>query len=98
MTQGPGPGYYELADPFSSNKVEGKGPSMKMKWKNNLNDSVPGPGNYDGQDKYLKSSAPKWRIGTESRFKDGETSRSKVEVPGPGKEIFPSRFYFFRSV
>ena len=58
---------------------------MKMKWKNTQNDSVPGPGNYDGQDKYLKSSAPQWKIGTESRFKDGETSRSRVEVPGPGK-------------
>jgi Sperm-tail PG-rich repeat len=58
-------GFYEFDGNFSMNEKEGKGPSMKGKWKSQLQKNNPGPGAYQESDKFTKSNAPGWKIGTD---------------------------------
>lgn len=61
---------------------------MKGKWNKKMRRTAPGPGAYMETDRLTTSHAPTWKMGKEARFRGGETSRSKGEVPGPGKEAF----------
>lgn len=49
---------------------------------NNHANFVPGPGNYDPLCEYVKESAPKHKIGTETR---GTHDYARAAVPGPGQ-------------
>ena len=79
----PGPGQYQINNYNSlfKNLPDIKIGKAKRFLDPNLIVQTPGPGQYNDEDKYIKSSKPSWKIGTSTR----KPLNDITDSPGPGQ-------------